>query len=165
MNQVYAQILGRHASEVISKTSDFIPTGIMVIERPTGLPRCELAVRINLVGTIAGNKPIVGYVLGGSVEHEGSRPLLAAMAEHFGLDGHLADSPDGAADILSEFLNITIGLAEAEWADHGLTIDFSPPENICGQSLPSFDKAEAAFHIIISAKGTTDVHIAAVFSC
>ena len=164
MKEIYAKILGSHAADVIKRTSDLCPTGISVTGQPFAPPECQLAVRIDFKGKLAEGGPVEGYVLCGSVRHDQSRPLLAAMARHFGLGESLADSPQGAADILSEFLNIIIGLTGADWGEHGFDMDFSTPRNISGQALAGFTEAEQAFHIVVTADGGARVDLVAVFN-
>lgn len=164
MKENYAKILGNHAADVIKRTSDLTPTGITVTRQPAAPPECELAVRINFRGTLADNSSIDGYVLCGSVRHDQSRPLLAAMARYFGLSESLADSPQGAADILSEFLNIIIGLTGADWVEHGFDMDFSTPQNISGQTLPKLGRTEQAYHIVVTTDAGANVDLMAVFS-
>ena len=164
MKKIFAKILGNHAAEVIKRTSDLCPTGITVTGQPTAPPEVELAVRIDFKGILADKTPVDGYVLCGSVRHDQSRPLLAAMARHFGLGEALADSPQGAADILSEFLNIIIGLTGADWGEHGFEMDFSTPRNVSGQAPAQFTGTERAFHIAVTIDGGADVDLVAVFN-
>ena len=163
MNEIYAKILGNHAADVIKRTSDLTPTGITVTGQLSAPPECELAVRIDFRGRLSNDSAIDGYVLCGSVRHDQSRPLLAAMARHFGLDESLADSPQGAADILSEFLNIIIGLTGADWCEHGFEMDFSTPENISGRVPAKFAEAGQAFHIVVTTEDGANVDLVAVF--
>lgn len=164
MNEIFAEILGKRAAEVVRRTSDLPPTGVAVTGRIAAPPECELAVRIDFRGTMTGGAPVSGYVLCGSVRHEQSRPLLAAMARHFGLSGSWADSAQGAADILGEFLNIIVGLAAADWGEHGFEMDFSTPENVSGRPPSAFGPDDHPFHIVVTTEGGAEVHLLAVFS-
>ena len=164
MKEIYARILGNHAAEVIKRTTDLTPTGVTVTSQPAAPPEGELAVRIDFRGALANQTPVDGYVLCGSVRHSQSRPLLAAMARHFGLDEVLADSHQGAADILSEFLNIIIGLTGADWGEHGFEMDFSTPRNVSGQAPAKLTGAEQAFHVVVTTDGGAEVDLVAVFN-
>ncbi len=163
MEKIYAQILADHVADVIHRTSGLIPAGTTVTSRPTAPPFYELAVRIDFKGALADNEKVSGFVICGSVEREESGPLLTAIARHLGFDESLADTPDGPVNILSEFLNIVIGLTGADWAEHGFEMNFSTPKNLSGQASPVIAETETAFHIAVTTDIGATVELLAVF--
>ncbi|MDR2945576.1 MAG: hypothetical protein LBV79_02360 [Candidatus Adiutrix sp.] len=164
MKKMYAEILGNHAVELIRRTSGLTPTGLAISGQAEAPPEYELAIRIDFNGELADGSPISGYVLCGSPRFGQAYPLLASLARHFGLSPHLADSQRGSADILSEFLNIIIGLTGADWSGHGFNMEFSTPQNLSGQTFAPFAAGERAFHIAITTDGGPRVDLVAVFS-
>lgn len=164
MKKTYAQILASHVADVIRRTSDLIPTGISLTSQPTVPLFCELAVRIDFKGALTDNEKMSGFVICGSSKREESRPLLTAIARHLGFDESLVDTPDGPVDILSEFLNIVIGLTGADWAENGFEMNFSTPRNLSGQATPVRSANEVAFHIAVGTDVGATVDIVAAFS-
>ncbi len=171
MKEQYARILANHAAEVIRCTSRLHPTGLRVLSGPEaaapgGNPPHpgELAVRIDFQGRLRDGGDLSGYVIGGLAGREALRPLLSAMASHLGLDDGLLDAPDGPANLLSEFLNIIVGLAAADWAEHGLETDFSPPRNVGGQARPVPAGPETAYRLQIDLDAAARLDLLAVFN-
>ena len=164
MYETYAKILGNHAADVIRRTSDLKPGQVRVNARPRELPGCELAVRINFEGCLSQGGLVGGYVLCGSVRREDSRALLSALAAHLNLSPTLIDEERGPFNLLSEFLNIIIGLTAADWSEHGFDMNFSPPEDLSGQTLPPAGEADQAFHIAVELESGVRLDLLAVFS-
>ena len=163
MLATYAKILGNHTADVIRRTSDLTPAEIRICPQPEVLPVCELAVRIDFKGALTDNEQVSGYVMCGSIKKEGSRPLINSIAHHLGLDEGLVDSPEGPLNIISEFLNIVIGLTGADWAEHGFEMRFSTPTDLSGQAPPALTGSEEIYHIIVTTKSNDRVDILAVF--
>ncbi|MDR1045989.1 MAG: hypothetical protein LBP33_12920 [Candidatus Adiutrix sp.] len=164
MYESYAKILGNHAAEVIRRTSNLHPTEVKVSPRPQELPSCELAVRINFEGVFSGGSRGGGYVLCASARKEDSRPLLSALASHLDLSPDLIAEDRGPFNLLSEFLNIIIGLTGADWSEHGFDMNFSPPDDLSGQTLPPPGEADQAFHIVVKLENRLRLDLLAVFS-
>lgn len=164
MQDTYAEILGSHAADLITRTSRLRPTEIKINTPPLRIGSCELAVRIDFNGRESDAGPMDGYVIFGFLKRDDSLPLLAALAEYFGFDPKLIQSESGPADILSEYLNIIIGLTGADWAEHGFDINFSPPANISGQALDENYADKKAYHIAIHTDTAAKMDIVAVFT-
>lgn len=147
MKEKYARILAKHAAEIISHTSNLLPTRVEVVEQSDSSSTFELAVSIDIKGKSGGHDNLSGRVVIGSKLHEESRPLLLAMVRHFGLDESILDAKDGSVNILGEFLNIIIGLASSEWSEQGFDLNFSTPQDISGQPLPQVTVSGATFRI------------------
>lgn len=164
MNELFARILANHAADVIKKITGLHPTVILVEGRPKALPLYELNVCIDFQGSLSDNKHLRGYATCGSQRHDDSLPLLTAMATHLGFDRTLAETPDGRTNLLSEFLNIIMGLTGAGWAEHGFKIDFSTPLNLSGESPVPPENLDEAFHILINTDASAKVNILVVFN-
>lgn len=169
MEIIFAEILGRHTAEVVQRATGLIPKKIKVDRHSPNPPACELAVRIDFEGRPGRRDadkpggPVAGYVMCGFIRQDQSRPILEAMARHLNLDEGLIDSPDGPINLLKEFLNIVVGLAGAEWAEHGFEMDFSPPINLSGQTASAPARDEAAFHVLVDTESGARVDLLAVF--
>lgn len=169
MEVIFAEILGRHTAEVVQRASGLIPKEIKIDCQPQSSPPCELAVRIDFEGQLGPREadtpggPVNGYVMCGFVRQDQSRPILEAMARHLNLDEGLIDSPDGPINLLKEFLNIVVGLAGAEWAEHGFEMDFSPPLNLSGQAASAPARDKTAFHVVVDTESGARVDLLAVF--
>ncbi len=172
MLEKYAGMFGRHAADVLRCTSGLTPVEIVVDDRPQASPIGELAVGIDFQGCLtecapdtpeASRRPVSGCVLAGSATRAKARPWLAAMTRHLGLDEKLLQTADGPTDILSEYLNIVVGLAGADWSEHGFDIRFSTPKNLGGQTPPALAPADQAFHIAVAVDGGARVDFLIVF--
>lgn len=163
MLDTYAKILGNHAADVIKRTSDLVPNEIKICSQPETLPNCELAVRIDFKGALSDNEKVSGYVMCGSIKKEQSRPLIASISRHLGLDEGLIDTPEGPVNIVSEFLNIVIGLTGADWAEHGFDMKFSIPSDLSGQDPPVLSGSEEIYHIVVTTSSHDRVDLLAVF--
>ncbi|MDR1922315.1 MAG: hypothetical protein LBS31_11325 [Candidatus Adiutrix sp.] len=166
MKRIYAEIFGRHAADVIEGASGIKTRGIKVDgggASDAKPPVCELAVGIPFSGTAADDGAISGGVVCGFVTAAEAGPLMKALADHFGLGEAPLERPDGPADILSELLNIIIGLTGAEWSEHGFEMDFGPPVVVSGR--PDFELPESAqiYHIAIRLENGPDVNTVAAF--
>lgn len=172
MQEKYAQILANHAADVIRRTSRLHPIDLRVLSGTAASiasegsppPQDELAVRIDFQGRLSDGSPLSGYVIGGLAGRREMRPLLSAIANYLGLGDSLLDAPDGPTNLLSEFLNIIIGLAAADWAEHGLETDFSPPRNVGGQARPTLDGPETAYRLQIDTDAAARLDLLAVFN-
>jgi len=168
MKDIYVKILADHTADVIKRTSGLTPGRVLINECPEKLPQCELAVRIEFGGQLPDKQSIRGYLSCGTVRLEEFRPLLSAMARHFGLEEALLDNPEALRDLLSEFLNIVIGLTGADWSAHGFVMDFGPPTDLSGRPLPPLKATDKAYHLTVNVPvesgPETRVDLLAVFS-
>ncbi|UQZ90905.1 hypothetical protein C4J81_17480 [Deltaproteobacteria bacterium Smac51] len=164
MQATYAKILGNHTADVITRTSKLKPLDIKINTPPKQIGSCDLAVRIDFNGKVSGEGDVNGYVVCGFLKRNESLPLLQALAEYFGFDKSLVETEEGPANVLSEFLNIIIGLTGADWAEHGFDMDFAPPSVISGQPLNEDYSNKKAYHVSVHTDSAAKVDIVAVFS-
>lgn len=150
MENTYAKILGNHAADLIARTSRLKPAGLAVKEPPAEMPACDLAVRIDFRGQPAeGPGPVSGSVYAAFLRGEDAQAFLEPLAEHFDINPAVLSTAEGRANVLSEFLNIIVGLTGADWDEHGLAIDFSPPEVVAGR-LPGASGGRRAYLVSIT---------------
>ncbi len=168
MKDVYVKILADHAADVIKLTSGLTPGRVSINGRPQEPPLCELAVRIDFGGSLSDDRNVRGYLTCGAVSQKEFLPLLAAIAGHLGLEASVLESPDGPKDILSEFLNIIIGLTGADWSSHGFVMDFGPPADLSGRPPEPLNPSDQAYHLTLDVPSenglVTKVDLLAVFS-
>ncbi len=164
MKETYAKVLGSHAADLIKSTSALKPTGVSIDTPPAKIGSCGLGVRINFCGKEADAGEVEGYVICGAVERDDAMPLLKALADYYGFDQKLIQSENGPSDILSEFLNIILGLTGADWSEHGFDINFSPPINVSGQPLDEDYEKRLGFHISIATDSAAKMDIVIVFT-
>jgi hypothetical protein len=73
------------------------------------------------------------------------------IADYLGLPPSSSRSePD---DFVGEFLNVVIGLTCSAWAEHGLRVDFSPPERLQEHTVDPAPGTGRCFRVTISAGG------------
>jgi len=165
MWKTFAQILGRHTADILSRVTDSGPFHIQIHDATLERPVCELSVRIDFDGHLdKEQKKVVGYLICSTVRLNEMRPLLAEIAVHMNLDPAILETETGPQDILSELLNMVIGLTGADWAEHGFEMDFPPPQVLRGQALPAPQPGDHAFHVIVSASAGLQVDIAVAFN-
>ncbi len=164
MQEIYAKILGNHAADLITRTSRLKPNGVEINAPTLKQGARELAVRIDFKGLESGAGAVNGYVIGSFLKRGDALPLLSALAEYFGFDPGLTQTERGPVDILSEYLNIIIGLTGADWAEHGFDMYFSPPVNISGQTLDEDYGDKRAYHIAVHPDSAARLDIVAVFA-
>ena len=165
MKDIYAQILARHAADVIKTTCALDSVDIMIEANPKELPLCEWSVRIDFQGSLAssGQEKLKGYVICGALLRDDALPLIAAISRYFGLDDSFLLLPNGPADLLSEFLNIIIGLTGAGWAEQGFEMEFSTPRNLGQLPDAPMGSSGQTFYIGLTANNNAKVEILVVF--
>jgi hypothetical protein len=165
MWETYAKILGQHTANILTNITDCGPFNVLLIDLPRGKSARELAVSIDFDGLLLDSrKPVSGYMICGAVHRGDIWPLLAHIASHLGLDTSILETETGPQDILDEFLNIVIGLAGADWAEHGFEMNFSTPQPMSGQTLPLLQPDDRAFHLVASGPTGLQVDLMVVFS-
>jgi len=165
MWKTYANILGHHAADILGRVTDggFFHTHLDEAPREQSIR--ELAARIDFGGHLdEGRNKVDGYLVCGVGRLNEIRPLLADIAVHMRLDPAILETETGPQDILSEFLNIVIGLTGADWAEHGFEMDFSPPQILRGQTLPTPQPDDHSFHVVVSAMTGLQVDIVVAFN-
>lgn len=163
MQEMYAKILASHAADLITRTSSLMPKEPVIKTPPEKINSCDLGVRIDFKGQGEGTVQMSGYVICGFATRAEAMPLLRSLAEYFGFDPQLTQTEQGPMDILSEYLNIIIGLAGADWSEHGFDMRFSPPCKVSAR-IPDEDYAcKKAFHISIHTDSAAKMDIVLVF--
>ena len=156
MKELYANIMARCVSDLLKRTRDNFPVTSKVLNKTTGWPTFELGTKVEFSGTIsngnlAGKAPASGYVALGLVGvGDVATPTLVAMARSFNCCESVIDTPTGPENILSEFLNIIIGLTASEWAEHGFDLTFSSPLNYSGVGPSEKLEEDHSFRIMMS---------------
>ena len=165
MWETYAKILGQHTANILTNITDCGPFNILFSDLPRGESARELAVSIDFNGTLLdAQSKVSGYMVCGAVHRGDIWPLLACIAGHLGLDASILETETGPQDILDEFLNIVIGLAGADWAEHGFEMNFSIPQPLSGQTLPLLLPDDQAFQLVASGPTGLQVDLMVVFS-
>jgi hypothetical protein len=167
MWDTYAKIVGQHTANILTSITDCGPFNILLSDLPRGRGSSvrELAVIIEFKGVLTDRQEEVnGYMACGGVHRSDVWPLLAYIAGHLGLDMSILETETGPQDILDEFLNIVIGVAGADWAEHGFEMDFTTPHPLSGRTLPPFKPDDEAFHLVVSGPTGLQVDIMVVFN-
>ena len=166
MWETYAKIVGQHTANILTSITECGPFNILLSDLPRGRNSArELAVIIEFEGLLTDRREEVkGYMVCGAVHRGDVWPLLAYIASHLGLDASILETETGPQDILDEFLNIVIGVAGADWAEHGFEMNFSIPHPLSGHTLPLPQPNDEAFHLVVSGPAGLQVDIMVVFN-
>jgi CheY-specific phosphatase CheX len=165
MWDTYAKIVGQHTANILTSITDCGPFNILLSELPRGMSARELAVSIEFKGVLTDRQEEVnGYMVCGGVHRSDVWPLLAYIVSHLGLDMSILETETGPQDILDEFLNIVIGVAGADWAEHGFEMDFTTPHPLSGHTLPLLKPDDEAYHLVVSGPTGLQVDIMVVFN-
>ncbi|MGL4208955.1 MAG: hypothetical protein ACRCTY_06160 [Candidatus Adiutrix sp.] len=165
MNQIYAKILGTHAALAIENISGVKIRKVEVIGGRSAIesPACELAARVGFSGHVNGTTPVDGCVACGLESARESLPFLGAVARHFDLDEELLAQPKWLDSLVSELLNIIVGRAGADWANHGFEMLFLPPEVISNQAVEKFPSGAKSYHIVLLVDNGPNINVALAF--
>ncbi|MDR2935580.1 MAG: hypothetical protein LBV70_06885 [Candidatus Adiutrix sp.] len=165
MWESYAKILGHHVARILSHISGGGPFTVRYRDPPPERPVYELAVRIDFEGRLTETRQkVYGYLICGLASFADSRPLLTDVAAYLGVGAAVLETKTGPQDILNEFINIVIGLAEANWTEHGFEISFSTPISLSGRIYPPPSPHDQAFRLAVSAETGPRADILVVFS-
>ncbi len=160
MFQAYAEILGRHAADAVRRMTGLKLKHIEVVSEPVTVSHepYQTAIFINFFGRLK-DKKIRGYCVFGFGCNDDARPIAQAVAECLGLSPKLAENMQGIYDILSELLNVIIGLTGAGWSDQDLDISFDPPDIHTGETLPPVAPNAQTYKTTIEADKDVTVNI------
>ena len=156
MKELYGNIMARCVSDLLRRTRSNFPVTSKVLNKTTGWPTFELGTKVEFSGTISNGNlrdkaPASGYVALGLISMGTvATATLLAMARSFHCCESVLNSPTGPENVLSEFLNIVIGLTASEWADHGFDLTFSSPLNYSGVVCPATLEEGQTFQIMIT---------------
>jgi len=167
MWDTYAKIVGQHTANILTSITDCGPFNILLSDLPRGRGSSvrELAVIIEFKGVLTERREEVnGYMACGGVHRSDVWPLLGYIVNHLGLDMSILETETGPQDILDEFLNIVIGVAGADWAEHGFEMDFTTPHPLSGRTLPPLKPDDEAYHLVVSGPTGLQVDIMVVFN-
>jgi CheY-specific phosphatase CheX len=156
----YAEILGKHASDVFKSMSGLTPTKINVF--PTGVFQkitYPLGVRVDFSGSSDLGHLVTGFFICAFDSFEAASEIAKSIAVHLGLEAQIAEQKEGVDNVVAEFLNIVIGLTCSDWAESGLRIDFNPPEKLVEHHIHPVSKEAMAFHLIIETSDSLKVSI------
>ena len=161
MKKCYVDILAAKTARLLEENS-----GGMCRVEPIAVsgrfPAWELAAQIDFQGQGGQGEDIKGCLICGSECREDLEPLLKSVCARLGCGEELLATPQGPANILSEFLNIAIGVAGADWEKQGFAMDFSPPVNLSGQPPQISDEAEV-FQLLFSGDNGLRLKLLAAF--
>ncbi|MDR2367811.1 MAG: hypothetical protein LBF58_06850 [Deltaproteobacteria bacterium] len=154
MYQRWAEILGNHAAKVFYIMSGLRPDRMEIAEADIGGgPRYPLGVRVDFSGHDSAGRPVGGFFVCAFDTTESAADIASTIAIKLGL----APPPPGDStdidNVLGEFLNIVIGLTCSDWAEHGLTTEFDPPQALSMHGKTAMARSKA-YHLTMA----TDYH-------
>jgi len=165
MWESYAKILSHHVARILNQISDDGPFSVRYREPPRERPVYELAVRIDFEGLLTEmRRKVGGYLVCGLASLADSRPLLRHVAAYLGVEAAVLETKHGPQNILNEFMNIVIGLTEANWTEQGFEINFSTPRNLSGHIYHQPSPKEQSFRLAVSAETGPRADILVVFT-
>jgi hypothetical protein len=126
-------------------------------------PRFPLGVRVDFKGTTDSKKPLAGFFVCAFENSRAAGDIAAAIAAKLGVGFSLDAEQTGVENVLGEFLNVVIGLTCSDWAEHGLTTEFDPPQPLIVHEGDRKPSGSECYHLTLSAAGHPPVTIFLVF--
>jgi hypothetical protein len=103
------------------------------------------------VGQEARGAKVTGYFICAFETMAAALAFARDIASYLGLSA--ADAIGEADSYVGEFLNVVIGLTCSAWADHGLRVEFFPPEKLKEHAIDRQPDAGYRFQVAIRCEG------------
>lgn len=145
--------LASHASAVFATMTRRRPDRVETRpERPGGQrTRFTLGERVDFRGENPEGARVNGFFICAFDTLEKAVLFARDVADYLGLPS--STSKAETDNYVGEFLNVVIGLTCSAWADHGLRVDFSPPERLQEHDVGDVPESGHCFRVSIESEG------------
>jgi hypothetical protein len=125
-----SQSLASHAADVFTTMTRRAPSSVESRREGAAGPRRRftLGERVNFRGEAGQGASVNGFMICAFDSMEEAALFARDVADYLGLSA--SSSKNETDNYVGEFLNVVIGLTCSAWADHGLRVEFSPPERL-----------------------------------
>jgi hypothetical protein len=115
------------------------------------LKQFSLGERVNFQGKEDSGASVTGYFICAFETLISALAFAQDIASYLGL---ASSEPKSETDsFVGEFLNVVIGLTCSTWADHGLRVDFNPPERLQAHAIDKYPTEGHFFQVSIRVEG------------
>jgi hypothetical protein len=148
-----SQALASHAAAVFATMTRRAPTRVDVRPEGVGAPclRFPLGERVDFKGEAVHGSKVKGYFICAFDAMDSAVCFARDVAVYLGLPA--SSSKAETDNFVGEFLNVVIGLTCSAWADHGLRVDFSPPERLQEHTIDQPPLPGHCYRVTIEAEG------------
>ncbi|MDR1042172.1 MAG: hypothetical protein LBR80_18790 [Deltaproteobacteria bacterium] len=149
MYEKCSQALASHAAAVFTTMTRKAPASVMVRPEVTGtsLLRFTLGERVDFRGEAEHGSKVKGFFICAFDAMDSAVLFARDVAVYLGLPA--STSKAETDNYVGEFLNVVIGLTCSAWSDHGLRVDFSPPERLQEHTIDSAPLPGHCFRVTI----------------
>jgi hypothetical protein len=153
MYEKCSQALASHAAAVFTTMTRRAPSRVEVAPgSQTGVPMCfTLGERVEFRGEAKHGLKVKGFFICAFDTMNSAVAFARDIAAYLGLPA--SSSKQETDNYVGEFLNVVIGLTCSAWADHGLRVDFSPPERLQEHSIGQAARSGHSWRVTIEAEG------------
>ncbi|MDR1079586.1 MAG: chemotaxis protein CheX [Deltaproteobacteria bacterium] len=153
MYEKCSQALASHAAAVFTTMTRRAPSRVEVSQgsRKAPLMRFTLGERVDFRGVAEHGSRVKGYFICAFDAMDSAVSFARDIAAYLGLPA--SSSKAETDNYVGEFLNVVIGLTCSAWAEHGLRVDFSPPERLQEHSIDQDHLAGHCWRVAIEADG------------
>ncbi|MDR3153520.1 MAG: hypothetical protein LBW85_04425 [Deltaproteobacteria bacterium] len=152
MYEKCSHALASHAAAVFTTMTRRAPSKVEVRPESSEDPRLLFTVgeRVDFRGEAAGGSRVNGFFICAFEAMDAAVLFAGDIASYLGLPA--SSSKAETDNYVGEFLNVVIGLTCSAWADHGLRVDFSPPEKLQEHTV-DLEPEGQCYRVVIEAEG------------
>ncbi|MDR2460741.1 MAG: hypothetical protein LBE38_08175 [Deltaproteobacteria bacterium] len=143
--------LATHAAEVFHTMTGHKPSKVEILTTSTNETEHHFTIgeRVEFQGKDRKGLNVKGFFICAFETMDAALRFSQDISTYLGLT---TSNTKGEADnYIGEFLNVVIGLTCSAWADHGLRVDFNPPEKLQEHSIDKAPLSGHFFQVIIEA--------------
>jgi hypothetical protein len=145
--------LASHAADVFKTMTGHIPTKIEISanDQPGTQMHYTIGVRVNFQGVeIAQGQAVKGFFICAFETLDLAFSFAGDISKYLGLTA--INSVSEIDNYVGEFLNVVIGLTCSTWAEHGLIVEFYPPEQLKEHTIEINPSSGHFFQVAIFAE-------------
>jgi hypothetical protein len=151
MYEKCAKSLASHAANVFRTMTGHEPSNVVILDdKERGKHNFTLGARVNFKGEEADGPEVKGFFICAFETKKHASHFALDVSRYLGLN-----TSDNLIDIdnyVAEFLNVVIGLTCSSWADHGLRMEFDPPEKLQEHTIDKSPSSGYFFEVGILAE-------------
>jgi hypothetical protein len=151
MYEKCAKSLACHAATVFRTMTGHEPSNVVILDDcETVKHNFTLGARVNFKEEEADGPEVKGFFICAFETKKHASDFALDISRYLGLNP--SDTANEIDNYVGEFLNVVIGLTCSSWADHGLRMEFDPPERLQEHSIDKSPSSGYFFEVGILAE-------------